>query len=59
MKSAEDPVKYGYADAEGKIIIPHQFDEASNFLDGLATVRKAPPAPNPKSAQLITRNEKW
>jgi hypothetical protein len=30
--------KYGYLDKSGKIVIPFQYDDASNFKDGLAKV---------------------
>ncbi len=40
VQNRESPPKYGYLDQAGKLAIPCKFDEASNFLDGLATVRK-------------------
>ncbi len=39
VQSEDEPVKYGYADLDGNLIIPIQFDEASLFYEGLATVR--------------------
>ena len=32
---------YGFADIEGNIIIQPQWDDASSFKDGLATVKRA------------------
>ncbi|MDR3616379.1 MAG: WG repeat-containing protein [Candidatus Obscuribacterales bacterium] len=33
------PMSFGYVDVHGKIVIPKQFDEATDFEDGVALVR--------------------
>ncbi len=40
VHNGDNPAKYGFANANGELIIPFQFDQASNFMDGLATVRQ-------------------
>ena len=35
-----DGEKYGYADAGGKLVIPAEYDEVSEFVDGAAKVKK-------------------
>ena len=37
---AKKEEKYGFVDVNGKVLIPYDFDEAYNFSDGVATVRK-------------------
>lgn len=39
-KSISDKIKYGFIDKDGKEIIPFIYDEASNFINGLALVSK-------------------
>ena len=40
VSNGEKPAKFGYTDAKGELVIPHQFDQASDFAEGLATVRQ-------------------
>ena len=39
-KRISDKLKYGFIDKDGKEIIPFIYDEANNFVNGLALVRK-------------------
>lgn len=38
MVKLEKDQKFGYANEKGKIVIPFEFDEASGFKDGKASV---------------------
>ena len=40
VQNNDNPPKYGYANSSGKLVIPHQFDEATDFHEGIATVKK-------------------
>lgn len=40
ISNNETPAKFGYANPEGVIVIPFQYDEATYFMDELATVKE-------------------
>ena len=39
VQNSEEPAKYGYINALGKQIIPFQYDQATDFINGIATVK--------------------